>query len=501
MTLDFYCGDEYVPMHFYEAMQIFAHLYGMPELHPGAEGADFLRADGSGRTGTGAAGALALGGAGGEGVFFFDEETARRDAFADDPVLAAHPELADGKNLLKRQLYMALKGIYVYESPWGALTGVRPTKVFHNLLKAGLSEDEAREHFMRFFGTSEKKTALCTETFNNQKRFLGAKDGECGLYVSIPFCPTICSYCTFGSSPVARYAKRIDEYIDRLCEELEFTAALMSGKLKPSSVYIGGGTPTSISAEQLARVMNKITELFGSDGIDEFSVEAGRPDTITLDKLAAAKECGATRVSINPQTMNAETLRTIGRAHTPEQTEEAFRLARKLGFTNINMDLIAGLPGESAEDFAQTLDEIGKMGPDGLTVHTLALKRASRLAKDDIMKSRVRALETKKMCDAGFDAAHSIGLRPFYMYRQKNCVGNNENVSYCRPGMESPYNIHIMEEDMTVVACGAGAVTKVVKDGGRFIKRFFNTKSVDEYYTAAETVKSRKEEALKALFS
>ncbi|MBQ3893921.1 MAG: hypothetical protein II739_01225 [Clostridia bacterium] len=181
MTLDFYSGDEYVPMHFYEAMQIFAHLYGMPELHPGADGADFLRPAGSGRKGTGAAGALALGGAGGEGVIFFDEETARRDAFADDPVLAAHPELADGKNLLKRQLYMTLKGVYGYESPWGALTGVRPTKVFHNLLKAGLSEDEAREHFMRFFGTSEKKTALCAETFNNQNVFSGQRTASAGF--------------------------------------------------------------------------------------------------------------------------------------------------------------------------------------------------------------------------------------------------------------------------------------------------------------------------------
>ncbi|MBR5006888.1 MAG: coproporphyrinogen dehydrogenase HemZ [Clostridia bacterium] len=496
MTLDFYCGDEYVPMHFYEAMQIFAHLYGMPGLHPGAEGAEFLRAAQNAGTDTGASGALTLSGDGGNGVFLLDEKTAREDAYRDDPVLAAHHELADGKNLLKRYLYKTLTGIYGYESPWGALTGVRPTKVFHNLLKAGLSEEEAREHFMRFFGTSEKKTSLCAETFANQRRFLGAKEGECGLYVSIPFCPTICSYCTFGSSPVARYSKRIDEYVDRLVEELEFTAELMNGKLKPSSVYIGGGTPTSISAEQLARVMNKITELFGGD-LEEFSVEAGRPDTVTEEKLAAAMECGATRVSINPQTMNAETLKTVGRAHTPEQTEEAFTLARKAGFTNINMDLIAGLPGETAGDFSRTLEMVCAMRPDGITVHTLALKRASRLAKDDIMKSRVRALETEKMCDAGFDAAHSIGLSPFYMYRQKNCVGNNENVSYCRPGAESPYNIHIMEEDMTVIACGAGAVTKIVKDGGRFIKRFFNTKSVDEYYTAAETVKERKTEAIR----
>ncbi len=490
MKLDFYCREEYTPMHYYEAMQVFAHIYGMPELHPESDLGGSEEAPDS---------VLRLSDANTAPreikIYVSD---ARRSAVTEDSVYAAHTGLSNDRNLLKRYLYKILSDIYGYKSPWGVLTGVRPVKVLHKLFEAGLTEDEARAHFRDFFFVTDKKTELCFDTFKNQKKFIGPSEDEISFYVSIPFCPTICSYCTFGSSPISRYQKRIDSYIDVLEKEIEFVSPRLKGK-KVTDIYIGGGTPTSISAGQLGRILDILGRNFDIGSLDEFSVEAGRPDTVTREKLSAIKSRGVTRISINPQTMNDRTLETIGRRHTSAETVAAYKLAKEIGFENINMDVIAGLPGETPSDFLHTMDEIEKLGPSGLTVHALALKRASRLSKDDDMKKQVAVSDTEKMCDIGAKAAKAMNMSPYYLYRQKNCVGNNENVSYCRKGFESPYNIHIMEEDKTVIACGAGAVTKIVKDGGSFIGRFFNTKSVDEYLVSLDEIIRRKQEALNRL--
>ena len=486
MKLDFYCREEYAPMHYYEAMQVFAHLFGMPEIHCGWGEDDK----------TGADSLLTVTCDGGEtGSYPIFIDAAREDAYSEDPVLDARRGLANDRNLLKRYLYKLLSKIYGYGSLWGVLTGVRPVKVLHKLLEAGIGEEDARSHFRDFFFVTEKKIDLCFETLKNQRKFIGVDEDEVSVYVSIPFCPTICSYCTFGSSLVSRYESRIGLYIDELENEIDYAAGRLKGK-KITDIYIGGGTPTSVTASQLDRILGILVRNFDLKALSEFSVEAGRPDTITEEKLLVLKKYGVTRISINPQTMNEKTLKAIGRHHTPEETVAAFRMARRIGFDNINMDVIAGLPGENAADFEHTMEEIEKLGPDGLTVHTLALKRASRLSKDEDSRKQVAVSETEKMCDCGAEAARSCGMHPYYLYRQKNCVGNNENVSYCRPGCESPYNIHIMEEDKTVIAFGAGAVTKVVKNGGAFIERFFNTKSVDEYLTSREEIIRRKKGAL-----
>ena len=490
MKLDFYCREEYTPMHYYEAMQVFAHIYGMPELHPGFDPGEAENAPDSILTLTRDDGT--------EEEFPIYVEDARKSAYEEDPVINSHRELSNDRNLLKRYLYKILSGIYGYGSPWGVLTGVRPVKVLHKLFEAGLSAEEADGHFKKFFFLTDRKARLCFETFGNQQRFIGPNEDEISFYVSIPFCPTICSYCTFGSSPIGRYAARIDSYIDVLEKEIDHVAPRLKDK-KVTDIYVGGGTPTSITPEQLDRILAIIGRNFDVKNLAEFSVEAGRPDTVTPGKLRVIKKHGVTRISINPQTMNDETLVRIGRHHTGAETVAAFKLAREEGFDNINMDVIAGLPGETIDHFRYTMDEIAKLAPDGLTVHALALKRASRLSKDDEMKKDVAIAETEKMCEAGAAAAEAMGMKPYYLYRQKNCVGNNENVSYCRPGFESPYNIHIMEEDKTVIACGAGAVTKIVRNGGSFIERFFNTKSVDEYLVSLDEILRRKDAAVDAL--
>ena len=476
---EFYVRDEHVPMHYYEAMQIFAHIFGMPELHTGAEipeGADaILVSEGN--------------------PFFLTACDAQKSAEADDPVFGKHPQLSNDRNLLKRLLYKRLTEIYNYESPWGALTGVRPTKVLTNLVRYGLTDDEIREHFRKFYYMSESKIGLCFDTYYNQKDFLGVPDSKiCGFYIGIPFCPTVCSYCTFGSSPIARYAKRVPEYVDYLIKEIEFTAGLMRGRYEPESIYVGGGTPTSVDGESLEKILSAVADNFDISGLKEFCVEAGRPDTITADKLKIIKNAGVTRISINPQTMNDETLLKIGRAHTRADIIRVYNEARALGFDNINMDIIAGLPDESTGDFEFTLEELAKLKPDAVTCHTLALKRASSLSKAADTKDRILPFETEKMVDSARRTLKNAGLRPFYLYRQKNCVGNNENVSYAMPGKESPYNIHIMEEDMTIIACGAGAVTKIIGEGT--IDRFFNMKSVEDYFGMYQTVLERKRKAI-----
>ena len=313
--------------------------------------------------------------------------------------------------------------------------------------------------------------------------------------MGIPFCPTTCLYCSFTSYPIGKWGKRMDEYLGALFRELEYTADRMKGKVL-DTVYFGGGTPTSLSAEHLDQVIAKVEELFDLSGVQEFTVEAGRPDSITREKLEVLKRHGITRISINPQTMNQKTLDVIGRRHTVDMVKEKFALAREMGFDNINMDLIIGLPGERMEDVAHTLEEVRRLSPDSLTVHSLALKRAARLNLEWDQYADMGMVNTQEMIDLTARFAREMGMEPYYLYRQKNMAGNFENVGYSLPGKACIYNILIMEEMQTIAACGAGTTTKVVFPQENRRERTENVKDVDQYIQRIDEMIERKEKLL-----
>lgn len=341
--------------------------------------------------------------------------------------------------------------------------------------------------------TSPEKTALAITIANREKDILKTIDYEHGysLYIGIPFCPSICLYCSFGSHVLSRWAHMVDPYLDALIKELTFISERMKDYTL-DTIYIGGGTPTTLNAAQMERLLSKVTELFPMDQVQEFTVEAGRPDTIHEEVLKAIRKFPVTRISINPQTMNQETLDLIGRHHTVEEIEEKFRMARSLGFDNINMDLIVGLPGEDKEKVAHTLEKVEALNPDSLTVHSLALKRATRLNlfKDKYQEiSFENSAEIMKMT---MDSAHRMEMGPYYMYRQKNMAGNFENVGYSREGKAGIYNILIMEEKQSILAAGAGASTKFVFEHGERIERVENVKDLKNYVERIDEMIERK---------
>lgn len=422
-------------------------------------------------------------------------------AVSDDFVFRREPVYISDKNLLKRYTYLILSDIYKYSSPWGCMTGVRPAKTVNQLLRRGYDEKQILAHFKGFYCMSDEKAELALYTSRVQAPFLHIQSEHpknVGFYVGIPFCPTICTYCSFGSSPIEKYRRRVDEYLDLLEREIEATFGFIYGKVNVESIYIGGGTPTSLNGIQLKRLLKMLEPLLSEGTVKEFALEAGRPDSIDEEKLCIAKSAGVERISVNPQTMNLRTLDIIGRKHSPEDTVRAFELARRTGFSNINMDIIAGLPGETFEDFERTVGRIKELRPDSLTVHTLSIKRASELRRDEEQKAVLRADATAAQTLYARAAAYSMGMRPFYMYRQKNMLGNHENVCYCRPGCESPYNIHIMEEDQSIIACGCGAVSKVVDSDGN-IERCFNMKGIEDYMERIDIILERKKAAFEKL--
>ena len=345
---------------------------------------------------------------------------------------------------------------------------------------------------------SEEKIALSVEVAERERELLSRISYEDGysLYVGIPFCPTTCLYCSFTSYPIGKWEKRMEEYLGALFQELEYTAGRMKGK-KLDTVYFGGGTPTSLSAEHLEQVIGKVEELFDLSGIQEFTVEAGRPDSITAEKLEVLKRHGITRISINPQTMNQKTLDIIGRRHTVEMVKEKFALARELGFDNINMDLIIGLPGETMEDVERTMEEIRALSPDSITVHSLALKRAARLNLEWDQYAQLGMVNTQEMIDLTARYAREMGMEPYYLYRQKNMAGNFENVGYALPGKACIYNILIMEEMQTIAACGAGTTTKVVYPAEHRRERAENVKDVEQYIGRIDEMIGRKDALLR----
>lgn len=382
--------------------------------------------------------------------------------------------------------------------PWGCLTGVRPTKIAMKQLNDGASYNEAVDNYLNIYDTSRRKAELATTVAVNESRLVSAIDFEndyC-LYIGIPFCPSRCLYCSFTSYPIGVYKDKADAYIEKLCEELRFIADRYKTQ-NLVAIYVGGGTPTAISAEQLEVLLKQICDLYDVNKLLEFTVESGRPDSITMDKLKVMKKYNVGRISINPQTMNDETLKTIGRAHNSDQTREAFAMAREAGFDNINMDLIAGLPGENIDSMRYTLSEIEKLSPESITVHSLAIKRAANLKQQMSEYGSEINQDMDAMLDMVSDLAGKLSMEPYYLYRQKNIGGNLENVGYAKKGKECLYNILIMEEMTDIVAAGAGGSTKLTFHKENRVERIENCKSVDDYIGRFEEMLDRKRQGFK----
>lgn len=399
------------------------------------------------------------------------------------------------KNSLKRLIYRAMNNITGRELPWGTLTGIRPTKIPMSLLerKRPMSFDKIYDYMKDTYYVSDEKINLSRDIAKREIEILKDIDYKEGysLYIGIPFCPSTCLYCSFTSYNVSMYKSKMDAYVDSVIKEIEYVAKEFKNK-KLNTVYFGGGTPTTLEPEQLDRLIGKVKSSFDFSYMQEFTVEAGRPDSITRDKLLVLKKHGVTRISINPQTMKQETLDIIGRKHTVEQVIETFNLARELGFDNINMDFIVGLPNESIEDVRYTMDETLKLNPDSITVHSLAIKRAARLNMFRDVYKELSIENNQEIMKLTADYAARMNMEPYYLYRQKNIAGNLENVGYAREGKAGIYNILIMEEKQTIVALGAGSVTKYVFPDGERIERVDNVKNVDQYIDRIDEMIERK---------
>ena len=421
---------------------------------------------------------------------FFENEKAA--ASGRTPTDTADKKMA--RDQLKRLVYKLLCSAEKTELPWGTLTGIRPTKTAMALLEDGMSEEALYTYFKDNFKISDEKYRLCTTVARNEKRLLEPLDYKhsYSLYAGIPFCPTICAYCSFSSYPLKAWQGKVDDYLSAMFKEIEVMSERFRNK-QLLSFYMGGGTPTSLTAGQMDRLLTKLEDCFHIGEAKEITIEAGRPDSITPEKLSVIKAYGIDRISINPQTMNQKTLDIIGRRHTVDDVYKAFEMARNAGFTNINMDLIAGLPGENYEDFCHTTEAIKALAPESLTVHALAIKRAAALNKEETYRMRTGVAETNAMISEGFKSAQAMGMAPYYMYRQKNIAGNLENVGYAKPGREGLYNMLIMEEKQSILAIGAGASTKMVIHDEDRIERIENVKSVKDYIERIDEMLARKE--------
>ncbi|HHV95756.1 MAG TPA: coproporphyrinogen dehydrogenase HemZ [Clostridiaceae bacterium] len=442
------------------------------------------------------------------------------------------------KKELARQIYSILSKNTGKKMPWGMLTGVRPAKIPYEMMEKGMTEVEIISELQNYYFVSPKKASLAYTIAKTEKSILERNTRDMvSLYIGIPFCKSRCHYCSFTSNCIDKNAYLVRKYTDALKREIQMINEdiLKREKLKIQTIYIGGGTPTSVSNEELADLLQFIENTLDLSNLEEYTLEAGRPDTIDREKLITIKNSKVSRISINPQTMNLETLKAIGRSHTPEEVKEAFYLARDIGINNINMDIIVGLPGETLSMFEHTLKEIRQMNPENLTVHALSIKRASKLREEldtldkhdkhknnshlkdvrlnknetdnenyaydkgnsecaNIWESRLFVADetANAMVDMAYNYALSMGMNPYYMYRQKNIAGNLENVGYSKPGFECIYNIQIMEEKQTIIAFGAGAVTKVVYPEENRIERAFNVKNLENYITRIDEMIERK---------
>lgn len=400
----------------------------------------------------------------------------------------------DDNELVSAQLlYKLLCDFTGLTQPWGILTGVRPVKLLRRLAEES-SEEQAVKKFEKDFFVSNEKIALSRETEHNERKILElSKPESFSLYVGIPFCPSRCSYCSFVMASIERAEKLIEPYTKLLCEEIKQTAEIANKLgLRLETVYFGGGTPTTLSAEQLNTVLGTVNNSFDMSTCREFTVEAGRPDTIDIAKLFALKENKVDRISINPQTVNDEVLKTIGRKHTAQQFFDAFELARKCGFDNINTDLIAGLPTDTPESFKNSLDSIVRLNAECITVHTLCMKRASRLTTEGVTLDLQQARDAREMLAYTQNILGQNEYIPYYMYRQSRMVGNLENVGWSKKGFESLYNVYVMDETHTILACGSGGVTKLKRNNPDYLERIFNFKYPYEYIDRFDELIQRK---------
>ena len=443
------------------------------------------------------------------------------DAEGKQYVFAADHDGTDGgRQQLDRELYQCLSTMTGKELAWGMLTGVRPAKLATRAVEYDVAKDTFVEQFREEYLVSQEKAELAYDIAVREREVLSGLDYQDGysLYVGIPFCPSVCSYCSFSSGPVDKWKDQIPAYLDALCKELEYIGKVSAEK-KLNTIYIGGGTPTSLEADQLDQLLSSIDQSFSREHLLEYTVEAGRPDSITEEKLRVIKGHGVTRISVNPQTMQQKTLDRIGRKHSVQAVKDTYHLARELGFDNINMDLIAGLPGEGPEEMQDTLAQIRELAPDSLTVHSLAIKRAAQMGQEKSTLGYVRDLKAQTdhpeqmyqnlsaMINLAYDAADEMDLKPYYLYRQKNIAGNFENVGYAKVDKAGIYNILIMEEKQSIIAAGAGASTKIVlkdpipmpgskkKKMTRLIRQE-NVKAVDAYISRIDEMIERKGEWL-----
>lgn len=412
----------------------------------------------------------------------------------------------DEKNLcmsICRLVFKLLEEFTEKTPSWGILTGVRPVKQLGTILKqVDYNKTKADEILKNNYFCTAEKRELAFKVHDVQENILKTLDkNKFSLYVSIPFCPTRCAYCSFASQQIQHKgtnANLINEYVDNLCKEIEYTGKLIADTDKKiDTVYFGGGTPTSITWQQLEKIMQTVAKSFDLSKMREYTVEAGRPDTVTKEKLDVIKQYGAKRISINPQTLNQQVLDAIGRKHTVEDFFNAFSLARQVGFDSINCDIIAGLTGDTNQSFFNTIDGILKLDPENITVHTLSIKRASNLNAEKNSAQQAVKTHTADMIDYSQKRLLENNYLPYYLYRQKNMLDNLENVGWCKKGFESLYNIFIMEEIQTIIAMGAGASSKIVKDGN--IERIFNYKIPLEYNKHFDEVLNRKNQILQLL--
>ncbi|WP_242949152.1 coproporphyrinogen dehydrogenase HemZ [Acetitomaculum ruminis] len=402
------------------------------------------------------------------------------------------------KNILKRVLYKCLSNTQKKELPWGTMTGIRPVRIVSNLLEEkNYSDNEIKKYLKDYYFVSDKKCDLAIEVAKVEKKVLDSFDYKKGysLYIGIPFCPSRCLYCSFTAYSIDKMRHFVMPYIEALQKELAFIREYMD--MEPDTIYVGGGTPTALNEEELEILLKSINNTFDVTSLREFCVEAGRPDSITKEKLRILKEYNTERISINPQSMNQKTLDIIGRAHSVADIYKTFEDARDAGFKNINMDMITGLPNEDEEDVMHTLECIKELSPECLTVHSLALKKKSRLNLNKEDYTNLKIINDGNINTKTYDFAKDMGMNPYYLYRQQNIAGNYENIGYSLPGMEGIYNILTMEERQSVLAAGAGSISKRVYSDGTTIKRCDNVKDIKLFIENIDEMLERKRELFK----
>ncbi|MEA4847726.1 MAG: coproporphyrinogen dehydrogenase HemZ, partial [Clostridiaceae bacterium] len=404
------------------------------------------------------------------------------------------------KHLVKKSMYKLLASVFGREYPWGILTGIRPVKIVHELMNNGVPAADIPDRLAGEYLMSGDRAGLAVEIAGIERPFIYPYNNkQISIYIGIPFCPSRCSYCSFTSNSISMYGEYVEPYMEGLMKEIRRVAEFLNNKgFKVQTIYIGGGTPTALDPQQLEGLMKCISQSFGRHET-EFTCEAGRPDSITEEKLRVLYENNVGRISINPQTMNDSTLKRIGRAHDAGQVAESFSLARSIGFDNINMDIILGLPGETMVQVVRSLEEIKKLDPESVTVHTLALKRASVYNESYIKGSLPDDENVSQMMEYTKGFLRDMCMHPYYLYRQKHMAQNLENIGFSKEGFECIYNMQIIEEKQTIVAFGADAVTKIVINSENRIERQHNIKDLKLYIENIEAMISKKLDILKQI--